>query len=369
MSITNIIFENCKENENYGYGMYGNFTVIIMKKNGYINATKLCEQGNKRFDNWLSNISSKKLMETIKNIIQDENENENEIDVQINIRNIHNNLRGTYVHQDLIPHIASWVSSEFAVKVSKIVNNYMMREYKMKNDELTIEIKNINKIMTKMQRTLDLTYDQNEELKQQNDELKRQTDELKRQNDHTHKQNDKLTKKMTTLQVQNTEIQTALEKSLEDRVPKTKSKTKDEYFAVIKNPFGSYYVIRRQRCSVKNAIKNYMITNKGSKLIYISWNPNAVNNFNRMKEKEYINKVIINGNTLRLRNISETDLIQMLYKVNDDKYDQKKQRQMDNYIEKMVDNFNIEEDSDEEEEELYENENENENENDSESDE
>jgi len=91
-----------------------------------------------------------------------------------------------------------------------------------------------------------------------------------------------------------------------------------------------------------------MITNKGSKLIYISWNPNAVNNFNRMKEKEYINKIIINGNTLRLRRISENELVQILYKVNDDKYDQKKQRQMDNYIDEMVERFELEDEEEDE---------------------
>jgi hypothetical protein len=35
-----IVFE--KINEKYGYGYYGEFKVIIMLKNGYINATKLC---------------------------------------------------------------------------------------------------------------------------------------------------------------------------------------------------------------------------------------------------------------------------------------------------------------------------------------
>jgi hypothetical protein len=40
-----------------------------------------------------------------------------------------NELRGTYAHPDLVPHIASWASAEFALKVSKIVNAHLVREY------------------------------------------------------------------------------------------------------------------------------------------------------------------------------------------------------------------------------------------------
>ena len=39
--IRNIIFEEI--NNKYSYGKYGTFDVIIMNKNGYINATRLCE--------------------------------------------------------------------------------------------------------------------------------------------------------------------------------------------------------------------------------------------------------------------------------------------------------------------------------------
>ena len=42
-------------------------------------------------------------------------------------------ISGTYVHVDLIPHIACWISPKFARKVSKIVNDYLFRE---KNEEL-----------------------------------------------------------------------------------------------------------------------------------------------------------------------------------------------------------------------------------------
>ena len=52
--ICNIIFE--KINDEYSYGKYGPFVVIMMTDTGYINATKLCQlDENKRFRNWKAN--------------------------------------------------------------------------------------------------------------------------------------------------------------------------------------------------------------------------------------------------------------------------------------------------------------------------
>jgi hypothetical protein len=42
-------------------------------------------------------------------------------------------LTGTYVHPDLIPHIACWVSTKFAIKVSKIINEWVQASQENKN--------------------------------------------------------------------------------------------------------------------------------------------------------------------------------------------------------------------------------------------
>lgn len=331
MELSEIIYNDI--NGEFGYGSYGEFNVIIMRKNGYINATKLCLTGGRRFAKWIETNNSQEL---INEIIEIYSYLGDDFKPTIIINNIQSNLKGTYVHPDLITHIASWVSPKFAIKVSKIVNNYIVREYKMKNDDLVKQIQTMTETLSRMESTLNITCEQNEE--------------LKKQNEHTHKQNNKLSEHIIKLQTTSNDIKLKLDDALEDRVVKTQSKSKDEYLAVLKNVSNSYYVIRRQRCSIKNAIKNYMIMNKGSRLIYLSWNPNAVNNFNRMKEKEYVQKVIINGNTLRLRNITENELIRLLYKINDDKYDQNNKRQMDNYINDMINNFEIEGDDCDDEE-------------------
>src|SRR5258708_40149170 len=48
--ISDIAFEQIEGN--YWYGAYGEFRVVMMKDNGYINATKLCRDGNKDFCDW-----------------------------------------------------------------------------------------------------------------------------------------------------------------------------------------------------------------------------------------------------------------------------------------------------------------------------
>ena len=37
-------------------------------------------------------------------------------------------LKGTYVHKLLIPHILCWVSAKFAIKCSKIINDFFVNE-------------------------------------------------------------------------------------------------------------------------------------------------------------------------------------------------------------------------------------------------
>jgi len=102
-------------NDKFSYGNYGEFKVILMNSNGYINATKLCASAKKQFVHWMENKQSKALIESVENEIK----NVAEEKAFIKITGTSNTLiRGTYVHPLLITHIASWCSAEFAVKVS-----------------------------------------------------------------------------------------------------------------------------------------------------------------------------------------------------------------------------------------------------------
>jgi hypothetical protein len=41
-------------------------------------------------------------------------------------------ITGTFIHALLVHHVASWISAEFALKVNRIVNNFLIAEYQAK---------------------------------------------------------------------------------------------------------------------------------------------------------------------------------------------------------------------------------------------
>lgn len=103
--IRNIIFKDI--DDIYAYGKLGKFNVMIIKNNGYINATKLCKDGKKEFFNWYKNKDSKELIDELKSSLHKRRE-------LLIFKNMKGKYitRGTYVHPELIIHIASWCSGK-----------------------------------------------------------------------------------------------------------------------------------------------------------------------------------------------------------------------------------------------------------------
>jgi hypothetical protein len=88
-------------NNDYAYSKYENYTVIMMISNRYINATKLCKQYGKRYDNWTKNDCNKELI--------------NEVEKEINNKSFIiktggiNKFSGTYVHEKLMNSIIEFI--------------------------------------------------------------------------------------------------------------------------------------------------------------------------------------------------------------------------------------------------------------------
>ncbi len=127
-NLREIVYESVSEE--YGWGKYGEFRVLIRRKDGFVNITKLCRDGGRRFEHWLENNKSKEL---IKWILKDIKRDGMEIYALESIKNVSNNLRGTYVHPDLVPHIAMWISPRFGIIVSRIIREW--RELSFQNEE------------------------------------------------------------------------------------------------------------------------------------------------------------------------------------------------------------------------------------------
>ncbi|HSA76144.1 MAG TPA: KilA-N domain-containing protein [Nitrosarchaeum sp.] len=98
MSLTEIIFEFIDTEKKYAKGKYGDFEVIIMKENEYVNATKLCGK-NKKFNDWSRNKNTK--------IFINEVSGSTGISVELLFVEVMKGdyfTRGTYVHPLLVPH-------------------------------------------------------------------------------------------------------------------------------------------------------------------------------------------------------------------------------------------------------------------------
>ena len=110
-NLSDIVFEHI--NEKYAYGAYGDFKVIIMKKNNYINATKLCSEYSKRYENWSRNILNNELIDEVKKEINALNlSTAEEFEPIITVKGGNKKLQfvtGTYVHPLLMPEIIRWI--------------------------------------------------------------------------------------------------------------------------------------------------------------------------------------------------------------------------------------------------------------------
>src|ERR1700709_569051 len=146
----------------YEWGTYFDLNVLIMSRNGYMNATKLCQDGGKRFDNWLRNQGSKDLINEFESAAINVGDGRS---LTILITGGNNpEYRGTYADPDLITHIASWVSAKLALKVSKIVNEYIKRDQRKIIDKQATENMSLNEMIHEMREESRRSSKQNAEL-------------------------------------------------------------------------------------------------------------------------------------------------------------------------------------------------------------
>ncbi|AAR83566.1 transcriptional regulator [Canarypox virus] len=151
--------------ERFCYIKYDIFELIMMKENNYINATKLCKLGGKEFNKWICLDESKELIKTIEETnnvwkVKSSGPDLAQLEIIITVSNEGKNdkkyeVAGSYVHPDLIPHIAFWISPSFAIKVSKIINCYVSGKYEFKLNEREEEIR---KRENKVEELMELLY-------------------------------------------------------------------------------------------------------------------------------------------------------------------------------------------------------------------
>jgi len=116
--------------------MFGEFKLVVDKKTGCFNATKLCNDGRKEFRQWMRLEKSKRLVE-----YYDKFDRGNSHGQTYEVKGGDKNdaiakTTGQYVRKELILDIASWVSVEFYDKCNRIIVDFYVAEYKRQQEKL-----------------------------------------------------------------------------------------------------------------------------------------------------------------------------------------------------------------------------------------
>src|SRR3977135_5461 len=137
INLSDIAYEQIEGN--FWHGCYGVFRVVMMINCGFINASKLCVDGGKDLCNWCVNQSSKELMRCLAMKLGECGDFES-ILVRKHVRTANQTdnqkaISSTYFNPLIILHIACWISPDFAIRVSEIVNHFLVGEYRDRLNE------------------------------------------------------------------------------------------------------------------------------------------------------------------------------------------------------------------------------------------
>ena len=309
--ITKLAYESI--DDTYSHAEYGDFKVIMNIKTGYINATKLCADGGKRFDNWLSNKNSQELIKEFHQLEFQE--------MTILITGGQNTtIRGTYAHPDLIPHIASWVSPKFAIKVSKIVNEFLIREREEVIRRLTGEKSELIKMLEESEKQR--KNDHKESLKML-ENMTRQNNITHIKLDETQGKLDKADNHIEELQITLDTVSNRIEIVVDEVVPPSIRVELHEEIGIMElNESTSKYthkVFCRQNKSANNA-KNRILRDYPQATLFreINPSPNSKNFLHNLKDlygtgatsklKIHYNYISMNGSNDELNEMINTVL-------------------------------------------------------------
>ena len=96
----------------------GSKFVVPFRKDGMVNATMLCKAGNKRFNNWFQTNTTKELIQALESVTGIPAAQL----IQVKIGNSLSFEQGSWIHRKLAYHLAMWVSPDFGIQVSNILD-------------------------------------------------------------------------------------------------------------------------------------------------------------------------------------------------------------------------------------------------------
>src|SRR5580704_12407442 len=212
-SLNDVCFERIRDT--FYYGMFGEFKLVVDKKTGCFNATKLCKDGGKEFRQWMRLEKSKRLIEYYEISRGDPHGYFYEV-AGGNNSEAFSKTTGQYVRKELILDIASWVSVEFYDKCNRIIVDFYVAEYKKKLDDNRVVIKQkddkIDELMKHLKESDKRHANMILRLEESNKRLGIKLDDVLVKNDELLEKNEAIETRVVS-------IQTKLDVAVEDRAP------------------------------------------------------------------------------------------------------------------------------------------------------
>jgi hypothetical protein len=350
--------------QNFHYGIFGDFQLVIDKTTGYFNATKLCAVAKKDFFHW------KRLARTINLIsfLQDQSSSEvcKELIYEIKGDNKHTKnkqITGQYVHKDLILDIASWISPEFYRRCNKIVIDYFTNEYKTLGEdekiekirelELKMKIMEIEKdsvieeqkdkiddLMIMLKTAEEARRADAEEARaaaRRSEEAARRSEamlrsmginllDVKNQNTELLDQTTELLEEVQDTNTKLTTVQKKLNIAVVDRAPLPSQNRKKERFVLLKRTDEEdfpYYAVRGQHSYVQTVLKNQrQLFGKIEILLDFHCHPNSKTLFVRIRDSLKRKGVEFSSCKISIQDsttVSEGELVETMKQINDEK--------------------------------------------------
>ena len=111
-----------KINDSYSWATYGDYKVIVMNDNQYINCTKLCSTNGKKFKHFLENYIRDKI---------------NKDDIIIKNGGQNQLIKGTYINKILLPKVIDWMTRDKNFQRETIIVQKLNETLKGKLEECT----------------------------------------------------------------------------------------------------------------------------------------------------------------------------------------------------------------------------------------
>src|SRR5579864_171955 len=308
-SLNDVCFERIRDT--FYYGMFGEFKLVVDKKTGCFNATKLCNEGGKQFKKWTYMDKSKKLLEYYsRGPISDLGSDFYEVKGD-NKDALVAKTTGQYVRKELILDIASWVSVEFYDKCNRVIVDFYVAEYKRQQ-----EIKQKDVVIKQKDDKIDRLEDMMRRMNIKLDDVLDKNDELLERNETIVDQNNRLETRVVS-------IQTKLDIAVEDRAPQPDRVEAREHFILLKrNDDYPYYTIRAQEVNARNALRRQeQLYDETTVLLDIDVHPNSKTLYVRIKDDLRARGVAFRYCKISIEesDVTEAELIEAMRAINDEK--------------------------------------------------